>query len=107
MTAPGIPWWSIMAASTSVGQASPPGGSSCAHSAASDQAASTVSDAPSTPDMCLRRSASVARYSRQPCWRALITAVAWPSASGRPARSSPRSSASIRWSGWSVSRELR
>ena len=107
MTAPGIPWWSIMAASTSVGQASPPGGSSCAHSAASDQVASTVADAPSTPDMCLRRSPSAARYSRQPCWRALITAVAWLSASGRPARSSPRSSASIRWSGWSVSRELR
>ena len=45
------------------------------------------------------RSASSARYSRQPCLRALIAAVAWASASGSPSRSSPRSSASIRWSG--------
>jgi uncharacterized membrane protein len=59
-----------------MGQASPAGGSSCAHSAAMDQVASIVVDTPVTAGMCLIRSASWARYSRQPCLRAIITAVA-------------------------------
>jgi len=71
-----------------------------------DQVASTAAEAPGTAVMCGIRPASSARYSRQPCRRALIVAVAWASASGSPSRSSPRSSASIRWSGYSVSREV-
>ena len=70
-----------------------------------DQVARTAAETPGTAGMFGVRSASSARYSRQPCLRALITAVAWASASGSPSRSSPRSSASIRWSGYSVSLE--
>ena len=108
-TAPGMPCGSSMAANARAGQAAPAGGSSCAHSAASDQVASTAGETPSTrtADMCSRRSASRLRYSRQLSRFTLITAAAWASASGSPSRSSPRSRASARWSGNSVSRVLR
>src|SRR5271166_4266024 len=98
-----------MAARARAGQATPAGGSWCAHSAASDQVASTAGETPSTRTaaMCSRRSPNRSRYSRQLSRSTVITAAAWASPSGSPSRSSPRSSASARWSGSLVSWALR
>ena len=81
-----MPCGSSMAASASAGQAAPAGGSSCAHSAASDQVASTAGETPSTriADMCSRRSPSRPRYSRQLSRFRVITAAAWASAERQP-----------------------
>ena len=97
-TAPGIPCGSSTEVRARAGQASPAGGSWSAHSAASDQVARTAAEMPPTgrPDMWPRRSLSCPRYSWQLSRFAFITAAAWARASGRPSRSSPRSSASIR-----------